>query len=369
MNILHVTEALGGGLWNVLKLIVTQQVKSNHNVTLIHSMRADTPSAELIDKSLPSGVRRVVVPMVSSISVCNDLKALNDLLKIFREDFDVIHLHSSKAGVLGRIASFLQRNGTPCFYTPHGFSFLRRDISSHKRTAFRVFESIPARLAGITLACSESEMQHAQSLFSRNKVVLIENAINVSAIKPAQPDANRFCRVATSGRLCPQKNPAAFSRLAADCEHIPDVEFLWIGGGELEAELLIDGQRPRNLVVTGWVSSEEVANHLEETDIFVMTSLWEGMPLSLLEAQTAGLPAVVPDVEGCRDVVIDGVTGYICESPDEMTARIQQLIDEPTLRRRLGDEARKRALIRFAPERMHKEIMQAYQAEIKRKSK
>jgi glycosyltransferase involved in cell wall biosynthesis len=99
-----------------------------------------------------------------------------------------------------------------------------------------------------------------------------------------------------------------------------------------------------------------------------MTSLWEGMPLSLLEAQTAGLPAVVPNVEGCRDVVVDGVTGYICDSQAVMAARIEQLIGSPELRRQLGEEARRRALVRFAPERMHREIMQAYQTEIQRKS-
>lgn len=356
-------------MWNILKLVISQQAKSGHNVTLIYSVRPDTPTEEEIDFNLPASVSRIVLPMVTPISPLDDLKGLAAINKVINSGADVIHLHSSKAGVLGRAACLLNFNKIPCFYTPHGFSFLRRDVSSKKRTAFRLFESVAARLSGVTLACSESEKQHAQSLSSRNKVLLIENAINVYDIKPAETDASRVCRIATSGRLCPQKNPAAFSRLAEDCVHIPDVEFLWIGGGELEAELLIDGQRPRNLVVTGWVSSEEVANYLGETDIFVMTSLWEGMPLSLLEAQTAGLPAVVPDVEGCRDVVIDGVTGYICESPDEMTARIQQLIDEPALRRRLGDEARKRALIRFAPERMHKEIMQAYQAEIKRKSK
>lgn len=368
MRILHVTEALGGGVWNVLKLVIVQQVKAGHEVTLVHSIRADTPSDQVIDASLPGTVKRLAIPMVPNVSPVHDLKSLRKLLNIFSEEYDVIHLHSSKAGVLGRVASFLRGNKIPCFYTPHGLSFLRRDVSTTKRFIFRFFEIISAKLSGITLACSETERSHAQALFRGNQVALIENAIEIESIQVHQYGANAKCIVATSGRLSPPKNPAAFARLAEALNEIENLEFLWIGGGELESDLLIEGKCPSNLRVTGWVTSEEVNAYLQSTDIFVMTSLWEGMPLSLLEAQTAGLPAVVPNVEGCRDVVVDGVTGYICDSQAVMAARIEQLIKGPALRRQLGEEARRRALVRFAPERMHGEIMQAYQAEIQRKS-
>jgi glycosyltransferase involved in cell wall biosynthesis len=368
MRILHVTEALGGGVWNVLKLVISQQTEAGHEVTLVHSIRADTPSDQVIDTSLPGSVKRIVLPMVSNISPVHDLKSLRALLKIFGKKYDVIHLHSSKAGVLGRVANFIKGNKTPCFYTPHGFSFLRQDVSQKKRSIFRFFEKISAKLSGITLACSETESAHAQTLFSSNQVALIENAIDIESVQAHQYTGSANCRVATSGRLSAPKNPAAFARLAENLNQIGNVEFLWIGGGELEHDLLVDGKRPDNLTVTGWVTGEAVNTYLQSADIFVMTSLWEGMPLSLLEAQTAGLPAVVPNVEGCRDVVIDGVTGYICNSEAEMAERVQQLIEKPALRRQLGEEARRRALIRFAPERMHREIMRAYQAEIDRKS-
>lgn len=368
MRILHVTEALGGGVWNVLKLVIAQQVKAKHEVTLIYSIRGDTPGAQVIDASLPESVKRIILPMVSSVSPAHDLRSLRALLKAIGSEYDIIHLHSSKAGVLGRLANFIKGNKSPCFYTPHGFSFLRRDVSKKERSIFSFFEKICATLSGITLACSETERAHAQALFNSNQVVLIENAIDVGSVPAHQYSVKANCRVATSGRLSPPKNPAAFARLAEKLNKVGNVDFLWIGGGEREHDLLVDGKRPDNLTVTGWVTGEVVNTYLQSADIFVMTSLWEGMPLSLLEAQTAGLPAVVPNVEGCRDVVIDGVTGYICNSETEMAEWVQQLIEKPSLRRQLGEEARCRALIRFAPERMHREMMQAYQAEIHRKS-
>lgn len=140
---------------------------------------------------------------------------------------------------------------------------------------------------------------------------------------------------------------------------------MWIGGGELECDLHLDGQLPENLSCTGWVSREQVTEYLKTSDIYVMTSLWEGMPLSLLEAQVAGLPAVVPDVEGCKDVVIDQVTGFICKTPEQMAEKIDLLIADVDLRKRMGKAARELGLQRFSTERMHREMMLAYQAATK----
>ena len=84
------------------------------------------------------------------------------------------------------------------------------------------------------------------------------------------------------------------------------------------------------------------------------------MPLSLIEAQVAGLPAVVSDVVGCRDVVKDGVTGFVCRSDDELAVRLKQLIDDPALRHKMGRAAREIGLERFSIARMHREMMSVY---------
>jgi len=91
-----------------------------------------------------------------------------------------------------------------------------------------------------------------------------------------------------------------------------------------------------------------------------MTSLWEGMPLTLLDAQAIGLPAVVPDVVGCRDVVVDGVTGFVCKNDGELIEKTRLLVRDAVLRDKMGLAAKSMALVRFSIDRMHGEILKAY---------
>ena len=91
-----------------------------------------------------------------------------------------------------------------------------------------------------------------------------------------------------------------------------------------------------------------------------MPSLWEGMPLALIESQAAGVPAVVSNVVGCKDVVQHGVTGFVCDTDEELCGRPRELIADASLRRRMGDNAARMARTRFAVERMNKELLQLY---------
>ncbi len=362
MKILHVTEALAGGVLNILALILREQVSAGMDVTLAHSIRPDTPSEAEIAEQLPESARRIVIDMASNISPRRDLLAFARLYStIARGNYDIIHVHSSKAGFLGRIASLFNRQIDRCFYTPHGFSFLRRDVSSTKRHLFRILEQFAARLGGTTLACSTSEAHHASALFPKNRVRLVENAIFVDQVQIVPYRHRPHCVVATTGRICAQKDPQRFRRIASEVDDT-QAQFLWIGGGELEDDLKVGGNFPPNISVTGWIRPPEVAERLHDADVFLMTSLWEGMPLALLEAQIAGLPAVVPNVEGCRDVVVDQVTGFVCNSDEEMKASLSRLISDVSLRQKLGLEARRQGLLRFNPTRMHNELLEAYRS-------
>lgn len=364
LKILHITEALGGGVLNVIEMLTNAQVNDGHDVTLLHSIReADTPNETTLNSIFSKKIKRLVYPLVTPISPLRDLKSLYKITSLIRQiKPDVIHLHSSKAGVLGRVACRLAGYSKQCFYTPHGYSFLRQDISDKKRNLFKTIEQYVGALGGTTLACSASELQHAKYTAKQSNAILIENAVPVASITQAQGSLlDNKCVIATSGRICYPKNPKAFRDLAIALQHTK-AQFIWLGGGELEKELHQDGQLPKNIKITGWLTRNEVTENLIQTDIFVMTSLWEGMPLSLIEAQVAGIPAVVPDVEGCRDVVIDGVTGFICKDADSMIEKTQLLIDKADLRCKMGQAARELSVQRFSPERMHQETMNAYQA-------
>lgn len=362
LHIMHITEALGGGVLNVLQQLEESQSSSGHTVTIVHSVRTDTPPAEILHPLFSPAAIFIKLPMVTSMSVTQDTASLWHIVRILRDQKpDIIHLHSSKAGVLGRIAVRLLGKHNQTFYTPHGFAFLRQDISCKKRKVFKFIERICALLGSTTIACSKSEQLHSINNARQTRTILIENSVPTHLIKKSQGHPGPICQVSTSGRLCFPKNPSAFRKLAVSLLDQP-AHFKWVGGGELEADLMIDGEHPPNLSVTGWVTRNAVTDHLHRSDLFVMTSLWEGMPLSLLEAQASGLPCVVPNVEGCRDVVIDGVTGFICDTPDTMSEKVRCLIENSKLRETMGVAARETALQRFSPDRMHSEMMMAYRA-------
>lgn len=357
---MHITEALGGGVLNIIQQLSEHQSKSGNKVTIIYSERADTPPSKTLRNLFFPTINLIKVPMVTSISPIQDTISLWKLLKAIRvEDPEVIHLHSSKAGVLGRLAARLTSRQKHCFYTPHGFSFLRQDISASKRYLLQLIERFSSLLGTTTIACSESELQHSINGAFQKRSILVENSIPLHLVQKSSGSTGTSCLISTSGRLCFAKKPSAFRDLAISLQDTP-ARFQWIGGGELESDLFIDGTMPSNISLTGWVTREQVTGHLQTSDLFVMTSLWEGMPLSLLEAQASGLASIVPNVEGCRDVVIDGVTGFICESMSEMSEKTRLLIDDTKLRVRMGIAAREAALRRFSPDRMHTEMMSAY---------
>lgn len=358
MRIMHVTEALGGGVLNVIQQLSSLQSDAQHDVTVVHSIRIDTPNLAELLKIFPKPITCIELKMQTNISPLQDLVSLLMLFKTINKiNPDIIHLHSSKAGVLGRIACKLLGRSSACFYTPHGFSFLRKDINSKKRAAFKTIEKISSYFGGTTIACSQSELDHAKAV-GQEKAILIENSIPLNLVSEAIGSSSG-CRIISSGRLCNQKNPSAFRKIAIALNKEP-ASFLWIGDGELKNDLLVDGELPENLAFTGWIAREVVVDHLNRSDIFVMTSLWEGMPLALIEAQAAGLPAVVLNVEGCKDIVTDGVTGFICDNTDQMQNRLKQLISDPQLRKKMGLSARKIALQRFAEDRMNSETLTAY---------
>jgi glycosyltransferase involved in cell wall biosynthesis len=255
------------------------------------------------------------------------------------------------------VAAWLSGSRAHIFYSPHGFAFLRQDVSATKQKLFLWFEQFAAKLGGTLVACSRSEADLAQAKVNHPRVRLVENATDLSQILRSSGSQDGHVNVLNAGRVCYQKGPWRFSAVAKSCADLP-AQFVWMGGGDM-ADILVLDHAP-NLQMTGWLTHAEVAQRLAHADVFLMPSLWEGMPLALIEAQAAGIPAVVANVVGCRDVVQHGVTGFVCESDEDMCARTRELIGDAALRMRMGDNAAQMASVRFALERMNKELLQLY---------
>lgn len=298
--------------------------------------------------------------MVAQVSPLRDCISLVKLIRLIIEiKPDVIHLHSSKAGVLGRIGAFLAGYRRRMFYSPHGFSFLKQDVSERKRRSFLLIEQMAAKLGGSLVASSATEAELARNKVKHKNVVLVENSIELKMIVPKTLSTPGKIRVVTIGRISYPKAPSRFRELAI---RLADeaVEFVWIGDGELRQELYTGSELPRNLSISGWIDREKVFEELPKFDIFVLLSLWEGMPLSLIEAQASGLPAIVFDVVGCRDVVRNGKTGFVCATMDDVVEKLRRLIKNDTLRMEMGQEARTMSLTRFSAKRMQNEMLDVY---------
>lgn len=357
--VLHITEALGGGVLYAVAQLANSQAQQGWAVVLAHSIRSDTPSATELDDIFLPDVARVVLPMVTAPNPWRDLMSVFMIWRLVRRlRPTIVHLHSSKAGVVGRLAGVLAGYRQRLFYTPHGYAFMRLDVSKVKQRLFLFFERLATLAGGKIIACSPSEAEMARHRVFAQRVQLVENAVSPKVSKIASP-SNGELKVVTVGRISPQKAPQRF-KVVAERLAGSNIKFVWVGDGELKEELTKASTAEKAISVTGWVSREDVQETLLTADVFLLLSQWEGLPLSLIEAQLIGLPAIVSDIDGCREAVLDGVTGFVCKSDEEVATALQRLIDDPLLRQKMGRAARIFSTKRFALDRMVAGTFEAY---------
>lgn len=353
--ILHVVEAFGGGVFASVTQTCNGLARLGHEIHLAYSERPETPLP--VSAYLDPRIVLHKVPMTRSIRPLHDLRGLLHLLRLFAKlRPQVIHLHSSKAGFLGRVAAALLGYSSRVFYSPHGLAFLQQDVTPQMRSLYRFLEWLGTRFGGCVVACSRSELQEVEACMRPHRTALVENAIDTAVAVPKSASSEAKCRIGTAGRIAPPRNPEMFRQIAAEIAG-PGVEFVWIGGGD---EAAANRLKEAGVAVTGWLKREQALQELAKLDIYVQTSLWEGMPVAVIEALAAGIPAVVTDVVGNRDAVEHGRTGFVARNKQEMIGYLRRLIAEPSLRQMMGQEARELALRRFSLERMLTELVALY---------
>lgn len=266
---------------------------------------------------------------------------------------DAVHTHSSKAGVLGRCAAWVA--GVPVIvHTVHGFGF-NPTQPPLVRFIFVWLERLLARVTHRLIFVSNANREEAivRRIGNPSTHSLIRAAVHLdkhlALVHSNQgpkdiPVLETDRLVVTVGPFKPQKNLLDFIRSAQivldRCKH---VRFLVVGDGagrtEMEAE--IDRlQLSEKIILAGWRS--DVPDLLALADVFCMTSLWEGLPMALVEAMAAGVPSVVNDVDGCKDVIQNGQTGFLIAPghPEATADKIIYLLDHPDTAKEIGCRAR-----------------------------
>lgn len=313
------------------------------------------PGGLLDEETRSSNFRTVFVPhLVREVRPWSDLLGLWELTRLlFRERPQIVHTHSSKAGVLGRLAAFLAC--VPIrIHTFHGFGFHDRQ-PSWLRWGLIVAERLCARLSHALVFVSRANeaMAHRYGLGTPGQFRLIRSGIDFEAypaniIEPGKVKRKvgldgRGPVVISVGNLKPQKNPEEFVQLAKRVvEENHRVRFLFLGDGVLRPRveaLLLENKLQDRCLFAGW--RRNTAELLMVSDIFVLTSLWEGLPRSLLEALRSGLPCVCYDTDGVRDLLEDGRNGFLVPQGDveALAHRVLELLGDPGLQRRMGQEA------------------------------
>ena len=354
-KVVHIVEAFGGGVFSFL-VDLTSSLSEDYDFVIVFAKRKETPAD--FKNYFPKNTKFIESKYLQrSVKPWREFKAIREIRRIIKNEApDVVHLHSSKAGAIGRLACPGKVNGKriKMLYNPHGFAFLMEDTSKIKRWIYKMVERVLSVRTCTLVAVSAGEYKEARKL--TKKVVQIDNGIDTVKLDLEIKDFKRprrggVLRICTAGRISEQKNPVLFNEIA---ELLPEMEFVWIGEGDLRGTLVAP-----NIKKTGWVERAEVLRQMNEAEVFMMTSLWEGMPIALLEAMYMGKICLVSDVIGNRDLVKEGKTGFVAKDAQEFVRRLRKINEERDLE--VGRRARDEVVKKYGLKEMANKYRKVYE--------
>lgn len=310
-------------------------------------------------------VKTYSIDMYRALNPVKDMKAVMQAIKIIKKEKpDLVHCHSAKGGVIGRFAAFF--TGTKVVYTAHAFSFLSAE-SAKKKQVFLLLEKI-AKLNSYLLACSGSERELGIKVvgFNEKKAFAWNNAVpdvdkgltRISQISRISSQKNEPSdlpvpkvgeRYITSiGRPSYQKNPLFMVEVAhgIHLKH-PDIKFYLLGVGfyspmlEDMKKLIHQYDMDDTFNLLPWLSHEETLKYVKGSLLYFMTSLYEGLPISVIEAMSLGKAVVASDVLGNKDCVKDGYNGYLLPLKEEVfVEKMNDLIENDEKRKEMEKNSR-----------------------------
>lgn len=314
-TVLHITEAFGAGI----QTAIDSYVQSTQDSAIKHLLLARRRPQD--DIGLKVNAQFHHVEMVEGNLLHFYLKA-KQIIKIHNPD--VIHLHSSFAGFLGR---FLPKQHRQIIYTPHCYGFERCDISPLKRKIYHTLERFRLSSIDVVAGCSLRECALAKNLGAKQSLYLPNYANIQDALKIGKmPLIKQQFNVVIVGRISAQKDPEFLIQTMAHLSQYPEstqLKLHWIGGGDKN---WTDTLEKCGVSVSGIVQHKEVIKALKNADLYLHTAAWEGMPLTLLEAAKLNVPMILRNIGATEDLPCP----FLVRDPFEMAKEIIAFIKNPT---------------------------------------
>jgi len=313
--------------------------------------------------------------LLRRINIIKDLKAFFNIWRIIKKYNPlIVHTHSSKAGLMGRLAAKLA--GTPIIvHTPHGHVFFGY-FGPFKTKLFIIFEKLASRITDKIVALTNREKKDhiLFKIAEEDKFSVIYSGIELNILKESSSEEKQNLKkelgipensliVGTAGRLVPVKGPEFLVKASKYIiSKYPDTYFMFTGDGPLEQDLkrkALEMGISDNIIFLGW--RDDLAKIISIYDIFVLPSLNEGMGRVLVEAMALGKSIVASNVGGIPDLVIHGKNGFLVppKNPKELAKYIQVLLEDKDKREKMG-LAGKEIASNFTSERMVEKIANLY---------
>ncbi|MBL4886002.1 MAG: glycosyltransferase family 4 protein [Planctomycetaceae bacterium] len=379
MKIAHIITRLiiGGAQENTVHTVEDHISQYDDDVTLMTGP-AMGPEGSLIPRAQESGCNLIILEELRrSIHPLRELAAYRKLKQHLRElKPDIVHTHSSKAGILGRRAAASLK--IPCVHTIHGaaFHYGQHPVLYH---TYKLSEKIAARWTDhyISVANAMSEQYLEAGISVPEKYTTIHSGFVVDPFlaPPENRDAQREAwgltpenvLIGKIGRLFPLKGHDSILAVAGEVvRRCPQARFLFIGDGilrqQFEAEIEAAGLQ-NYFIFTGLVPPTEIPQLMHTLDILVHTSQWEGLARVLPQALITGKPVVSFDIDGAKEVVINNETGFLIPRNDleGLTNAMVQLVEDSKLRNRLGNTGRDKFTDLYRHQTMSRKIREVYQ--------
>lgn len=340
MKVLHIGQMIGGLEVYIRNSI--EQASGEIEYVIMHGKGDE--SKPVVCQGVT--VKEYLTDLQRDLSVRHDAIALWQAVKIIRKEKpDVVHCHSAKGGIVGRVAGFLTH--TPVLYTPHGYSFL---CSPKKKTqwVYKMIERV-TRLGAWMLACGESEQKLGKEEigYSEKKALCWHNCVPQFVAPEAYKSEYRY--VTIIGRPSYQKNPFLLLEVVKLVhERLPWLKFGLLGVGYYSPELEAMQAKIKEygledtLLLEPWISHEEALARTAGALLYLTVSRYEGLPLAVVEAMSLGKAVVATDAVGNRDCVRDGENGRLLSLEDAgaIADAIVEIVTDDEMRGRMEKRSR-----------------------------